>query len=76
MDFDVSLKELQAFPKNAELAAKLLVLQDETTKAGDADAFLKTTTLLTDTYLYMQETDEAVAMLSAVLRDNAFEDYK
>ncbi len=76
MDFDASLKELQAFPKNAELAAKLLALQDETAKAGDADAFLKATTLLTDTYLYMQETDEAVAMLSAVLRDNAFEDYK
>ncbi|MFA5006415.1 MAG: hypothetical protein WC509_02975 [Candidatus Izemoplasmatales bacterium] len=76
MDFDVTLKEYQAFPKNAELADKLLALQDETVKAGDAEAFLKATHLLTDTYLTMQATDEAVAMLSAVLRDNAFEDHK
>jgi tetratricopeptide (TPR) repeat protein len=76
MDFESTLKEYQAFPKNAELVEKLLVLQDETMKAGDADAFLKTTTLLTDSYLLLQETDEAVAMLTAVLRDNAFEDYR
>jgi len=76
MDFETTLKEYQAFPKNDELAEKLLALQDEAQKAGDADAFLKATTLLTDTYLYLQETDEAVAMLTAVLRLNAFEDYK
>ncbi|MFH0992760.1 MAG: hypothetical protein V1761_00255, partial [bacterium] len=76
MDFEQSLKDYAAFPKNEELADILLALQDETLKAGDLEAFLKTTTLLTDTYLYLQNYDGAVAMLSAILRQNAFEDYK
>ena len=76
MDLDIRLHEIAAKPKNEEILSDLIALQEDSLAENASDIYLKTSHMLFDTYVNINDFDAATALFQNILKENRFEAFK